>query len=425
MEINYNEIRKLFLKFSQTRYLNEKEIVYRTPASYKNFKAKFLEKIYNLRRENGITVPLLDQEGANFWFYLNPVIEECLETIEKKGTFEVFELISPKLKKAALLDALVDEAFYSSVIEGAFSTKRRAKEIIEKKLEPADLSERMINNNHKALDYILNHLEKPLDEDMILAIYRILVEGTLKDDEVVEKYRTDDVFVVDPSRPDPIYKAPHHSKVQELMDSLVKFIRTEDDLHPVIKASIIHFYFVYIHPFFDGNGRTARAISYMYLLQQGYDFFKFFSISSVIKEEKAKYYKAIKDVEDYHSDLTYFICFSAEMTVRSINTVIERARKEHDHKIIESKLKEAGFLLSPRQQKAVTYHIKAEKNFTTISEYKRKFRVTYETARNDLSVFEALGIFRKSKVSRKFLYTIRPLEQILEAIEGLKERQDS
>lgn len=144
------------------------------------------------------------------------------------------------------------------------------------------------------------------------------VKDTLEVEDIVEKYRDDAVFVWETKSQKPIYEGPHHSQIQALMDDLVKFINDDDELHPVIKACIIHLYFVYIHPFFDGNGRTARALSYMFLLQKGYNFFKFFSISSVVREEKSKYYKAIDDTEKYESDLTYFLIFYIDMIIHSI-----------------------------------------------------------------------------------------------------------
>lgn len=146
--------------------------------------------------------------------------------------------------------------------------------MIEKSLKPKNKSEKMIMNNFYALKFILDNLHKPLNEDIILEVYRILVKDTLNEDEIVEKYRTGFVGVWDTKELKYTYNAPDHNLVQPLMNSLVDFINNNNDFHPLIKACIIHFYFVYIHPFFDGNGRTARAISYMYLLQQGYDFFK-------------------------------------------------------------------------------------------------------------------------------------------------------
>ena len=101
------------------------------------------------------------------------------------------------------------------------------------------------------------------------------------------------------------------------MDDLLSFIN-RSELHPLLKASIAHFYFVYVHPFTDGNGRTARALSLMMLLRTGYDFFRFFSISGIIAEERNGYYRSMRNVENAAGDMTYFIDFYAAMLDRSV-----------------------------------------------------------------------------------------------------------
>lgn len=292
--------------------------------------------------------------------------------------------------------------------------------MVEKKLQPTNKSEQMIINNYKALDFIMQNLTNPLDEEMILSLYKILTEHALEEGCEVEKYRNDLVFVCDVNSSQPIYTAPPHTKVQSLMDSFIEFINSPDDLHPVIKASIIHFYFVYIHPFFDGNGRTARAISYMYLLQKGYDFFKFFSISSVIKEQKTKYYKALKETEDYDSDLSYFVNFNVEMILVSILRIMENFNREYGYRLILVYLNQSGIILSPRQKKALSIFLKADKNYTTIDEYAKKLKVTYETSRTDLNQLSELELFKKSKISKRFIYTIIDLNDIIQKFNDLK-----
>lgn len=376
--------------------------------------------IKEFRNTHGVNTPLKDQQTNSFWFYFPQSTMKHLELIDRTATDNIFQHAQKSVQSSVIVDALIDEAFNSSVIEGAFSTKRRTKEMVEKKVKPSNKSEYMIINNFKALDFILHNLSSPLDEEMILSIYRILTENALDEDCEVEKYRNDLVFVCDVNSTQPIYTAPPHTQVQSLMDALVEFIRTPDDLHPVIKSCIIHFYFVYIHPFFDGNGRTARAISYMYLLQKGYDFFKFFSISSVVREQKTKYYKAIKDTEDFESDLSYFINFYIEMILDSILRIMDKFNQEYGYKLVLAYLNQAGIILSPRQRKAINTFMKADKNYTTIDEYSKRLKVTYETARSDLSQLSELGLFKKSKISRRFIYIIIDLDDIIQKFNELK-----
>lgn len=398
------------------RYLNRKDIMFRLP--YGMNITDFWTAIEKYRKGIGQEVPLLDQKNNKFWFCPVPyrkflsLIDECAQTPISKYVTGVLTEEMPYLGRTLVADALIDEAFNSSVIEGAFSTKKRTKEIISRKLTPLNISEQMIYNNYQALEYILENIQTPLNENMIHDIYKIITYKTLDPEDEEERYRSDTVIVWDYASQKQIYEGPHFTVVPKMMEELIKFIHTEDDLHPIEKASILHFYFVYIHPFFDGNGRTARAISFAYLLQKGYDFFRFFSISTVIKDQKIRYYKAIKDVEDYGSDLTYFIYFNTTMILESIMGVLKRLGKEYGRVILFHYLDKKGVFLVQRQKKCIQYLIKSELKYITIEEYMKKYKVSYETARKDLSMLESIDLFKKGKVGKKFVYEFIGLEEL-------------
>ncbi|MDD2585083.1 MAG: Fic family protein [Syntrophomonadaceae bacterium] len=406
---------KYIKEFTDERYLNKKEVMYRLPAplTINDFWPTLLEH----RKQKSIETIFEDQRDRHFWFVLTEEIRKRLELIENEATKNTFSFVDKQTQHEAILNALIDEAFFSSVIEGAFSTKKKTAEMINKKLKPKDKSEQMILNNYFALEYILENLSAPIDEYMILKIYNIVTENTLAPDDIVEKYRNDYVYVMNNMGDRVIYQPPHHSQVQNLINELVAFINTDDGQHPIIKACIIHFYFVYIHPFFDGNGRTARAISYMYLLKNGYNFFKFFSISSVINSEKQKYYKALKDTEDYEADLTYFIDFYSRMILNSIARIEEKFAKEFHKKVIQVFLDRQNIALTKRQRKFIEFSIRSNKHIISIEEYQKKFKVSYETARTDLNHLTEYGLLKKSKQGKKYIYRLADYNEISAMLE--------
>lgn len=404
------------LQFFTKRYLNKKDIMYRLPSDI-NIK-EFWSELLSYRKNKGQEIHLLDQQGNNFWFCPIPY-KDNLKLIDQYAKKTVSNHImdriirdAPVSENSLIMDALIDEAFNSSVIEGAFSTKKRTKEIIKKKLKPLNNSEQMIHNNYKALEYILENLDVTINENIVLDLYKIITENTLEEENKAEKYRNDTVIIWDYALQKEIYAGPDYNIVPTMVEQLFRFIHAEDDLHPLEKASILHFYFVYIHPFFDGNGRTARAISYMYLLQQGYDFFKFFSISTVIQEQKGNYYKAIKDAEDYGSDITYFIEFNTKMIITSIANVLKRLRKEHGKAILFNNLDKKEAFLTERQKKCLEYLIRTEKKHITIEEYLNKYKVSYETSRKDLNILVSFDLFDKVKVGKKYVYKFTGLENL-------------
>lgn len=101
------------------------------------------------------------------------------------------------------------------------------------------------------------------------------------------------------------------------MKNFVKFINTNDGMNELVKASIIHFYIAYLHPYFDGNGRMARFVHLWYLVQQGFSNTLFIPFSSYIMKSVKKYYEAYTLIEENQKitgviDVTPFIIYFAE-----------------------------------------------------------------------------------------------------------------
>ena len=138
----------------------------------------------------------------------------------------------------------------------------------------------MVRNNYHALTYVIEHLNEPITEELIITIAEIVTKSASETE--VTGYRSAPVYINDPNGV--VYTPPDAKAVPEMMKQLFSFIQSSD-LHPVLKTCIAHFYFVYVHPFNDGNGRTARTLSCMMLLQSGYDFFRFTSISDLVAQQ--------------------------------------------------------------------------------------------------------------------------------------------
>ncbi|OIJ14267.1 hypothetical protein BKP37_08810 [Anaerobacillus alkalilacustris] len=401
-----NLLQELYEKFTIERYLNKPEIMYRLDSNLLQIRANLWGDILEKRKMNGRLVALKDQDGNKFWYSMTQGLEKLIHDIDVRAKERLDELVVSEIQQRLLIESLIDEAFFSSVIEGAFSTKKRTRELVKSK-DPKNKSEKMILNNYHALEFILENLHSELNEEIFLSLHKIITENTLEEDEITEKYRDGPVYVMseNQTKTEPIYVAPPLEDVQPMMDELFSFINNEKQfINPIIKAFIIHFYIVYVHPFYDGNGRVARAFSYMYLLKKGYNFFRFFSISTVVNQKKGKYYKAIKDTEDYGSDLTYFIKAYSEMTLESIEDMITKLNKELEHDLLSLELEKDDIILSKRQKKFLTFIKGKESNITTIQEYLKKMKVSYETARTDLSELTELGIFKRDKKGKKYIY---------------------
>ncbi len=103
------------------------------------------------------------------------------------------------------------------------------------------------------------------------------------------------------------YEAPQAARIPEEMDRFLSWCNGEQNIDPVLKAGIVHFWFVTIHPFEDGNGRIARALADLFLARSDNSSKRFYSMSRQIGKEKSAYYHALETQQRSGSDLTLWL----------------------------------------------------------------------------------------------------------------------
>ena len=378
------------------RYLSRQEIIHRLPVSISI--QQFWPELEKERRKRSQELPLLAQNGKPFWFVLIGGIEKQCDAIAELARRDI-AFTGPEFD-ALFQDAVVDEAVYSSVIEGAFTSREQAVDFIRQNKQPRNKSEQMVKNNYDALTYVLEHLEDEISEATILQITQIVTRSAAE--VQVNGYRDGAVYVT--GREGVVYTPPQADAVPETMRSLVAFIQ-KSELHPLLKACIAHFYFVYIHPFGDGNGRTARALSYMMLLQSGYDFFRYFSISGIVAEERGKYYRSMRNVEDSDGDMTYFIDAYCGMLARTVEKMEHHLKY---HVLANQKLKELEQrgTLNERQLKGAKWLLESSGSNVTVEIWRKKYKVVTETARRDLLALCDAGLLVRELDGRKAVFRV-------------------
>ena len=378
------------------RYLPRQEIIHRLPVSISI--QQFWPELEKERRKHSQELPLLAQDGKPFWFVLTGGIEKQCDAIAELARRDI-AFTGPEFD-ALFQDAVVDEAVYSSVIEGAFTSREQAADFIRQNKQPRNKSEQMVKNNYDALTYVLEHLEDEINEETILQIAQIVTRSAAE--VQVTGYRDGAVYVT--GREGDVYTPPQADAVPEMMRALVEFIQ-KSELHPLLKACIAHFYFVYVHPFGDGNGRTARALSYMMLLQAGYDFFRYFSISGIVAEERGKYYRSMRNVEDSDGDMTYFIDVYSGMLARTVEQMEHHLKY---HVLAGQKLKELEQNGRPneRQLKGAKWLLESSGSSVTVETWRKKYKVVTETARRDLLALCDAGLLVRELDERKAVFRV-------------------
>ncbi|HMI63409.1 MAG TPA: Fic family protein [Puia sp.] len=342
----------------------------------------------------------------HFTWFLNSQLQELLHLFDLHigGSLEASSLIPREEKHKYLINSIMEEAIASSQIEGAVTTRKRAKEMLRKSTPPKTKSEQMIFNNYVTIQKILEIKDEDLSFKRILEIHKLISRDTLADKADEGCFRgSDDVNVVDAVTGNIVYAPPPSVELEALMNELCIFFNTESHspfVHPIIKACIIHFMIGYVHPFVDGNGRTARALFYWYLLKKGYWLTEYLSISKLILRSKAQYAKAYLYTEIDENDLTYFIKYK----LRTMKLAFESLREYIGRKIAEKK-KLTDFVRLPgindRQALILKWYSEEPSMVLTVKELQNRSGVSNQTARNDLQGLVAVQLLEHIKLNGK------------------------
>ena len=196
------------------------------------------------------------------------------------------------------------------------------------------------------VDEISDNTEVPIDERVIRHLNRIILEDTVAPLLLPGQYRKGDVWVSHPISGERMYDGAPSGDVPALMQDLVAWLRLDGE-HPVVKAAIAHLELVAIHPFSEGNGRTARALSTLVLQRRGYDFNKLVSLDRNFDLNRLEYFDEIQRVtgrnyqrgQDITSWLDYF-AFQFWMAAEMVSNRIVDFRRLLD--ALTPRLRDAG-----------------------------------------------------------------------------------
>lgn len=306
-------------------------------------------------------------------------------------------------KTKFIVSSIMEEAISSSQMEGANTTRRKAKEMIQKEQRPKNKSEQMIMNNFITMKHIIEHKNEAITPENILYLHKLISNKTLNDPADEGRFRdNNEVFVVDHSTSEIVHIPPPKSELDRLIEDLCSFCNNESAnfTHPIVKGCIVHFMIGWIHPFTDGNGRTARALFYWYLLKQGYWLTEYLSISRIIKDTKGQYEKAYLYSEIDENDLSYFITYhikTMEKAFYALKDYINRKQKE----VFQA----AKFMKIPNVNDRMAQILKIlnddSERILNTKEMESRFDISNFTARSDLKNLVDLGFLETIQVNKK------------------------
>lgn len=294
-----------------------------------------------------------------------------------------------------LVSSIMEEAIASSQIEGAATTREAAKEMLRKKISPKDKSQQMIVNNYHTINFIREHAHEELTPELIMQIHGMMTENALDIPDAAGRFRRDEenIVVGDGITGETVHTPPSADILPAFITKLCAFFNEREPdvfIHPILRAIIIHFLIGYYHPFADGNGRTARALFYWYMMRSNYWFIQYMSISRVIKGTKKAYEKAYLYAERDGNDMGYFIQYNLNVLHKSFEELKKYLIRKNREKKKSERLLRLGDI-SPRQAQILSQFVDNPNDVVTSVDLIGKYGISAGTAKSDLKKLSRLG----------------------------------
>ena len=370
------------------------------------------------RRQGRRALPLEDTEGRSFTYVLTDEALSLLHRIDQQTAGRIGlqeDVVGSRDRTRYVVSGLMEEAIASSLLEGAATTRRDAKRLLRSARSPRSTAERMVVNNYRTMQFIGRDLRTALTLESVLETHRMVTEGTLdnpRDAGRMQQPGEERVLAGHFTDPDRTYHTPPPaSELPGRMETLISFandLDSEPFVHPVVRAIALHFYLAYLHPFVDGNGRTARALFYRSLLRQGYWLAEYISISRMLRRAPVQYGRAFQRTETDGADFTYFLLHQLDVLQRSI----EELWSYLDAKAAEVRRAERALRSNPdlnhRQITLLSRALRRPDDTYTIKSHQTTHGVTYPTAHADLADLCAKGLLERYKVGKQYRFVPAP-----------------
>lgn len=359
----------------------------------------------------------------NFHFSLtNQMMRLChIFDMNFGGSWGSESIIPKDNSRRYLVGSIIEEAISSSQMEGASTTRKIAKEMLRKNIAPKDKSQRMIYNNFQTIQYLAAHTAEPLSIELILQIHELITKDTLENPEDSGKFRqNNDVVVENAITHEIVHTPPCFTEIPSSIEWLVNFANNDNTnvfIHPVIKATILHFFISYLHPFVDGNGRTARALFHWFMLKEGYWLTEYLSISRVIYKSKASYEKSFLCAEADQNDMGYFITYHLNALLKSFDELKKYISKKTAQQNDQNRLLKLGNV-TQRQTEILYMFLKTEDKIITVKDVTSKLLVSPTTAKHDIIGLVSQGLLSEISLNKQKKGYIRgeKYNQVVEAL---------
>ena len=312
----------------------------------------------------------------------------------------------PKWEVALRKDALIRSAHSSTSIEGNRLSRDQVSALLAGRKVMAGRKDRQEVLNYL---HVLGHLsdyapDGVITEQTICDIQRRITKGAIDDPRDCGKYRDRQVYVGNRLTGEVVFRPPETLQVPRLMKALIGWLGSKEakELDPVLVAGILHYEFVRIHPFIDGNGRTARALASLVLLLRNFDIKRFFALDDFYDVDRAAYYEALRSVDPKKQDLTAWLEYFTDGVSVSVAGVKERILRLSSEKL--RKDRNGQIALTERQMRII--EALNRKGTITNREIREMFKLSPRGTVDEIRKLKALGVIKAEGKGRSVHYIL-------------------
>ena len=382
------------------------KIFYKNPTEY--------ESIYDARfnSEASIKLPIKIHENVGFIFNTNEITKLLVKIYKTINKINLLRTHLPNIAiNSYIIKSLKDEIALTNEIEGVRSTRKEIEDAIDSIKN--DKSARFKGLVDKYFKLISNEIIPLNNCKDIRTIYDALVLPEIEKENLPDGilFRKEPVQVVPATQKEKHRGIMPESKIIESLDLCLDFLKN-DDIDSLIKISAFHYLFGYIHPFYDGNGRTSRFIS-SYLIKNELDVLLALKLSYTVKNNINKYYKAFDVCNDRKNkgDITFFVVTFLELLSQASDDLYTKIADLNDQlnyynniintlvneKVLNDKQAKCIFILCQNRLFDDTYM-----NMNTLTELLEK---SDTTTRKILKSLESKNLLVKSRNKNQYLYS--------------------
>lgn len=382
------------------------KIFYKKPTEY--------ESIYDARfnSEASIKLPIKIHENVGFIFNTNEITKLLVKIYKTINKINLLRTHLPNIAiNSYIIKSLKDEIALTNEIEGVRSTRKEIEDAIDSIKN--DKSARFKGLVDKYFKLISNEIIPLNNCKDIRTIYDALVLPEIEKENLPDGilFRKEPVQVASATQKEKHRGIMPESKIIESLDLCLDFLKN-DDIDSLIKISAFHYLFGYIHPFYDGNGRTSRFIS-SYLIKNELDILLALKLSYTVKNNINKYYKAFDVCNDRKNkgDITFFVVTFLELLSQASDDLYTKIADLNDQlnyynniintlvneKVLNDKQAKCIFILCQNRLFDDTYM-----NMNTLTELLEK---SDTTTRKILKSLESKNLLVKSRNKNQYLYS--------------------